>query len=143
VLRVEPEIIANDVAAGAVSLALHPMLDHGDASNLTHRTAECAGVQSPLAFWQMHNLLFERQSDHWRADDSVMLQLGSELGLDTGALSTCINEPATQEKIARMDQQRRDEGIRLRPTFNINENRVEGALPYAQLQQKFAAVVAE
>ena len=136
-LRVEPEIIANQVAAGDVNLAFHPMLDHGEASNLTHRTAECAGAQNPLAFWQMHNLLFERQSNHWRADNSIMVQLGSELGLDTDALLACINDPATQEKITRMDQSRRDAGIRLRPTFKINDEMIEGAVPYAQLQQKF------
>ena len=71
------------------------------------------------------------------------VQLAGELDLDTDALLACINDPATQEKIARMDQSRRDAGVRLRPTFSINDEMIEGAVPYAQLQQRFAETGAE
>jgi len=142
-MRVEPDIIANEVAAGTVSLAFNPVLDHGDSSSLAHRTAECAGAQSPLAFWQMHNLLFERQNEVWYSGEEVVMQLTDELGLDADAMRTCLDDPVINDKIVRLDQMRRDQGIRLRPSFDINGKVVEGAIQYAQFQQVFAEALAQ
>lgn len=133
-LRVEPELIANYVANGTLSLAFHHMLDHGAASNLAHRTVECAGAQNPLAFWQMHDLLFARQNEIWaNGDEATMAQWASEIGLDAETMMTCLADPATDAKVVRMDQARRDAGIRLRPTFDLNGQLIQGGVPYAQL----------
>ena len=142
-LRVEPEIIANQVAAGTVKLAFNPVLDHGDSSSLAHRTAECAGAQSPLAFWRMHNRLFERQDEVWYSGEEVVMQLTDELGLDVDAMRACLDDPAINDKVVRLDQMRRDLGIRLRPSFDINGKVVEGAVQYPQFQQVFAEALAQ
>ena len=142
-LRVEPEIVANYVANGTVNLAFHHVLDHGARSQLTHLTAECAGQQSPVAFWQMHNLLFERQNEAWNGDAALMASWAGEIGLDPAAMAVCLSAPATAEKITRMDQARRDAGIRLRPSFDLNGQLIQGAVPYAQLQTLFDAQLAQ
>lgn len=137
-LRVEPEIKTNFVANGLVSLAFVHMLDHGNASHVAHRAAECAGVQSPLAFWQMHNLLFERQSQLWGGNIELLATWASELGLDAAAMSSCMNDPAMAAKVEAIDQGRRNQGIRRRPTFDLNGRLIEGALPYDGFVQRFA-----
>lgn len=130
-LRTEPQIKADYVAQGAVSLSFHHVLDHGDASRLAHHAAECAGSQAPLAFWQMHDLLFARQSQIWGANVDTMTQWAGELGLDTTAFAACMADDTLLQKVERLDQARRDAGIRQRPSFDLNGDIVAGALPYA------------
>ncbi len=43
----------------------------------------------------------------------------------------CLDDPAIAEKVQRMDQARRDLGIRSRPSFVANDQLVQGALAYA------------
>ena len=142
-LRVEPEIIANEVASGTVSLTFHHVLDHGDRSNLAHRSVECAGAQDALAYWQMHDLLFERQDRFWASGDQVISEIVDELGLDADAMQACLADPATNDKITRMDQARRQQGVRLRPSFDINGRLVEGSIPYSLFQQLFAETLTQ
>jgi protein-disulfide isomerase len=131
VLRVEPEILRDYVAAGTVQLAFHHVLDHGAASKTAHLAAECAGSQAPLAFWRMHDLLFEQQDQLWQANLDTVAQMAGELGLDAAAFGACMADPAAEAKVTRLDQERRDRGVRLRPTFDINGRMIEGAIPYA------------
>lgn len=131
-VRVEPEIKADYVAQGKVALLFHHVIDHGDASRLAHRAAECAGAQSPLAFWRLHDVIFERQGELWNAAPETMAALAASVGLDDTAFRVCMNDPAIVDKVARMDQQRRDAGIRLRPSFDINGRLIAGGIPYQQ-----------
>lgn len=134
-LQVEPQLIANYVAPGKVSLAFSHALDLGDASLLASKTAECAGRQDPLAFWRMHGLLFERQGELWSATPDLMVQFATELNLDGAQLRTCLDDPAIVETINRQVQVRNELGIRRRPSFAINGQIVEGAVPYTVFAQ--------
>ncbi len=135
-LQVEPQVIANWVAEGSVQLTFWHVLDHGD-SPVAHRAAECAGAQSPLKFWEMHDQLFARQNELWGAADRMALEIATGLGLDTAAFSACMADPAVAEKVTRMDATRRAAGIRLRPTFDINGRILPGAQPYSNLVLTF------
>ena len=102
-LRVEPEIKRDYVDRGTVRLAFHPFLDRGDAPATTlHAAAECAGAQAPLAFWRMHDLIFEHQGDLWQAEAADVLGYAAELGLDVATFAACLNDPVTAEKLARL-----------------------------------------
>jgi protein-disulfide isomerase len=143
VLRVEPEIRRAYVADGRVSLAFHPMLDHGDTSRLAHRTAECAAAQDPSTFWIMHDLLFERQNEIWQAGPALMVNWAIEIGLDGSTMGACLDDPAIAGKVARLDQARRDAGIRARPSFDLNGRLIQGALPYEQFTLLFEDILSQ
>lgn len=140
-LQVEPELIDRYVADGRLSLAFHHVLDHGDASSMTHRAVECAGVQDPLAFWDVHTLFFERQGEFWRTDEAQVIEIAAEIGLDKEALATCMADPAVQAKVTRMDQARRDAGIRLRPSFDLNGEILQGSVPFSAFQETIDALL--
>lgn len=142
-LQVEPLIKNEYVAAGEVRLAFNPMLDHGEPSRISAHAAECAGAQSPLAFWQMHDALFSRQSELWQATDETMVSFANALGLDGEAMRACLADPAIADKIVRLDQARRDEGVRLRPTFDLNSKRLQGAIPYEAFAQEIDQALAQ
>ena len=137
-LRVEPQIKEQFVAAGMVNLAFSHVLDHGNSSRVAHRAVECAGQQSPMAFWQYHDLLFERQGQLWNTTAELLVGWAGELALDTNAMASCLDDPTIAELVERIDQDRRSRGIRLRPTFAVNERLIEGAIPYEGFVQAFA-----
>jgi protein-disulfide isomerase len=136
VLRVEPEIVQKYVAAGQVQLILWHVLDHGQSAQ-AHQAAECAGQQSPIAFWQMHDTLFERQGELWNLENATLVAFAGELGLDTASFESCLSDQSVIDKIARMDQERRAAGIRLRPSFDVNGQIIQGAIPYDSFAQLF------
>jgi protein-disulfide isomerase len=135
VLRVEPEIVADYVATGKVRLAFHHVLDHGQSSQTAHVAAECAGRQSPLAFWRLHGILYERQAELWRTTPELMAEFASAAGLDAEAFAACVADPDVAAHVERMDQERRAAGIRQRPSFDVNGRIIEGSLPYPALAQ--------
>jgi len=133
VLRVEPELSAAYVGDGTVRLAFHHWMDGSSATWLAHSAAECAGAQQPLAFWQMHNLIFERQGELWSAGGDVYDAIAGELGLDATAFAQCMADPAVADKLTRMDGKQRALNLRGRPSFLINDRLVEGAAPFSVL----------
>lgn len=137
-LRVEPEIKTNYVANGLVSLAFSHVLDHGNSSRTAHQAAECAGAQSPEAFWTMHDLLFNRQAQLWNTTPELLTGWAAELGLEESVFASCLNDSVITDKVAAIDQMRRDQGVRIRPSFDLNGRLVEGALPYERFTQLFA-----
>jgi protein-disulfide isomerase len=134
VLGTEPQIVENYVKTGKVKLVFWHVLDFGDNSQAASEAAECAGEQS--FFWEMHALLFERQSQMWRNPRQMAVELAGEVSeLDQDRFRTCMTEARYAEKVRADDQARRRMRVRLRPTFDINGQRVQGALPYEQLSR--------
>jgi protein-disulfide isomerase len=142
VLRVEPEILATYVANGSVNLSFRPMLDHGP-SLVAHHAAECAGDQDPFQFWVMHDLLFERQNELWSNTSTVVTSMAAQLGLEADAFAACLADPAVAEKVTRLDQERRDAGVRLRPSFDLNGRMIPGAQPFTTFARLFDEILAE
>lgn len=141
-LRVEPEIVQNYVATGLVQLAFWHVLDHRQSA-LAHQAAECAGQQSPLAFWRMHDTIFERQGELWNLENATLVGIAGELGLETAAFESCLSDQNVIDKVARMDQERRAAGIRLRPSFDVNGQIIQGAVPYDSFVQLFDRLLAQ
>ena len=139
-IRDEPSIRTNYVANGSVRLLFHPVLDHGRSLEL-HTIAECAGEQDPLAFWKVHDLLFERQNEAWAATNEVVLSWLDDLKLDQAKLQSCTSDGAVSEKLVGIDRERVNAGIRLRPTFQVNERTIEGAIPYEQFAKLFEGLL--
>lgn len=132
-LRVEPQIRAEYVAAGDVALAFHHVLDHGNSA-LLHQAVECAGAQAPRAYWELHDLLFENQNSLWRAGVDDIVALAQPLALDGDSLATCLTQGQFAEKVTAMDGARRDRGIRSRPSFAVNDRIIQGAIPFTTFQ---------
>ncbi len=124
------------MAPGQVRIGYWYILDF-PPSLAAAQAAECAGAQDPQAFWRMHRLLYERQSQLWSADADTYGAFAREIGLDGEAFEGCMADPAVAERIQEMDRQRRDADIRVRPSFDINGQIYRGALPYNTLEQIF------
>ncbi|MCX6045331.1 MAG: Rcas_1661 family thioredoxin-like (seleno)lipoprotein [Chloroflexi bacterium] len=134
-LRVEPQLLTNYVAKGLVSFAFSPVLDFGTPSLVASEAAECAGQQNPVAFWKMHDLLYQHQGQISTPNPDLMVQLAKEIGLDDAVLKNCLADPAVAAKVERMGKARNDLGIRARPSFSINGKIFQGSLSYLNFSQ--------
>ena len=105
----------------AMERTLHP-----DACNAAI-AAECARRQN--RFWEYHDRLFEHQHT---LDRDSLFRYARELELDIPTFRTCLDDPATRERIADDVRAGVAAEIKSTPTLFINGRRVDGALerPY-------------
>ena len=138
-LTVEPILIERYVVTGKVLYIFRPVLNHGTASLVTTAAAFCAGEQD--AFWPMHELLFERQSEVATTRDAdlpnLMSRYAAELGLTVTTFTTCLEGGATQQLAENLDAEQRQRGIRVQPVFEIGEIRLIGLQPF----ERFAEII--
>jgi len=91
----------------------------------------------------MHDTIFARQGELWNLQNATLVGFAADLGLDTAAFESCLSDQSTIDKIARMDQERRAVGIRLRPSFDVNGQIIQGAVPYESFAQLFDKLLAQ
>ena len=111
-----------------------------------HRNAMLAAVASEAAgeqgkFWEMHNMLFENQTE-WAEENNakeIFTGYAQELGLDTAKFTEALDSNFNAERI----QTDMDEGIALgvnsTPTFFINGEKINGVISYDEFIQKIDA----
>ena len=90
----------------------------------------CAGDQN--AFWKFHEKLFENASS---LNDDLYATLAANLGLDTAAFETCMNDHKHKAAIEADMQFAIDLGVQSTPTFFINGLAIVGAQPLSVFQQ--------
>ena len=95
---------------------IHPHAQHAAEA------AEAAGVQG--RFWEMHDLLFERQR---RLDDRHLLEYAQDLGLDSAKLERELMEHAHAERVREDFLSGVRSGVNGTPTFFINGARHDGS----------------
>jgi protein-disulfide isomerase len=100
VLETWPELEQKYVDSGQVRLMIKhiPTADQ-PATMAAAEAAECAGQQQ--AFWQMFDLLFQRQDDWLKASDVAVTLKGyaEQLKLDGAAFATCLDQGQTKGKV--------------------------------------------
>lgn len=106
---------------------------HPDAC-LAAAGAECAAQQD--RFWDYHDRLFE---DQRALDRDSLFRHARELGLDIPAFRTCLDDPATMERVRADVAAGTRMGVDSTPTIFINGRRVDGAL--TQPYYDFALVI--
>ena len=98
-LETQPALNEQYVETGQVMWVFKhlPLQSHPQALAAA-TAAECAGDQE--AFWEMHDLLFERVGE-WAVDqpDAVLTGLAGELGLDEPAFASCVASRAALERV--------------------------------------------
>jgi Protein-disulfide isomerase len=97
----------------------HPHAEHAA------ETAEWAARWG--RFWEMHDMLFERQSEDPEAlDDGNLLSYASELGLDSSDLKEAILEETYRPRVREDFMSGVRSGVNGTPTFFINGARHDG-----------------
>jgi protein-disulfide isomerase len=129
VLAIEPQIVEKYVRTGKLKLVFRGVLNHSERSVRTTEAAFCAHQQQK--FWQLHEILYEKQPDVWNTPDSdlvpLMLRFGQQIeGLDQPRFAKCINERQMLDTIRKIDTEQRTRGIIIQPIFEIGTRRIIG-----------------
>jgi protein-disulfide isomerase len=97
--------------------------------------AMCAGAQGK--FWAMQDAVFATQPQWGRMSDPapVFERIASEIGIDRDRWNACLSSPKIEALIA-ADQARASRmGVRATPTFLVNGELIEGAVPIEPLRR--------
>lgn len=107
------------------------------------RAAEAAGVQN--AFWDMHDMLFERQNEWSNSRDAGDLFAGyaEALGLDTTQFEADYNSDSAKNTVKAHEQAGRRIGVAGTPTFVLNGEKITNPTSYEAFRSLVVSIAGE
>lgn len=116
------------------------MFPNGDRAA---RAAECAGEQE--RFWPMHDSVYAHQADWKRGGDAdaLLRGLAEQVVPDGARWASCYAADRQGDRTAAANAGARRLGVRATPTFFVNGQMVEGALPLPAMRQGLNAMLGE
>lgn len=142
-LETLPTLEREFVATGKVFYKHVPfvlgMFPNGDRAA---RAAECAGEQD--RFWQMHDSVYVHQKEWKRGSDAdgLLRSLAQGVVPDGEKWAACYAAGRQDARTAAANSVAASLGVRATPTFFINGQMVEGALPLDVMRQGLNAMLA-
>jgi cyclophilin family peptidyl-prolyl cis-trans isomerase len=115
-----------------------PLLSIHDRAALATQAAEAAGIQGK--FWEMHDLLFERQGEWGGSGVTVeqfetwLVERATELGLDVEKFKTDLNSPELVALAQKAWEDGQTSGLPGTPFLLINGQPYQGDMSYATLK---------
>ena len=139
-----PELHDEFIATGKVRWTYIPFV-MGNFPNGAEstRSAECAAEQD--AFWEMHDLLYEKQNE-WkgtRNPTSLFDGYAEQLGLDGRAFAACYRDNSVGDRIALHNRAAVALRVRATPSFFINGRLVEGSIPKEQFRMVLSSLAGD
>lgn len=95
-------------------------------------SAYCAGEQGK--FWEMHDKLYQHQSDTFGADKNDLAQLASELGIYNQQFQTCFDSQKYLSLIKKNYADSQTLQVKGTPTWFFNGKKYEGAISVDDLE---------
>lgn len=119
----------------------YPMQKSHGNSMLAAQAAEAAGQQ--LRFWEMHDLLFERQRDWAEIPDAhaLFLKYAEELRLDLGRFKRDLRDNTVRKKIYRDMMEGQLAQVTSVPTFFLNGKRIPNSRDETEFEQKIVNAI--
>lgn len=133
-VEVEPKLVEAYVASGKVRIVARHLLQLGENSRLAAEASECAGDQG--LFWEMRAAIYERQNDLYTTNDmrGALQFIAGEVGADRQAVAACLEAGTHRAAVEADFRAAQEDGIRSRPVFDINDERIVGGREFADLQ---------
>jgi protein-disulfide isomerase len=108
-----------------------PMHRH---ANITSRAAEAASLQGK--FWEMHNKIFENQTEWANSDDalSILLRYAQEIGLNVDTFKVDLEKDSVRDKVSSDVTEGNSIGVDRTPTLFLN-GVIQNKLSYDSLKE--------
>lgn len=107
------------------------------------RAATCVAEQGDDPFWAMHDTLFARQ-DTWketRYADQLFRSYAVVAGAEGDAFDACYRDARSSDRVMAANALATKTGVRSTPTFFVNGQLVQGALPLAEFRKVLDAAL--
>ena len=132
-----PDLIEQYVDTGKIRYVYRefPLTELHPAAQKASEAALCAGEQGK--YWEMNELLFERQSEWSQAEEpaSSLKDYAEELALDSSAFNDCLDSGETAVIIQGDGLAGQSLGVNATPYFFINDLPIRGGLSIDSLGQ--------
>jgi protein-disulfide isomerase len=90
----------------------------------------CADQQGNDKFWELHDLLFENQTNLTPENAKEEINgFAKQIGLNTDAFDKCLSSPEAAQRVQNESEEARSIGVSSTPTFVVNGMIVPGANP--------------
>lgn len=130
-----PALNEEFIASGKVFYKYMPIVMGFPNGDSAARAAECAANEGK--FWPMHDRLFAGQTE-WRKNGApvpVYERYAKELGLDAVEFAACLQDGRTDGRTRQATDVAQQLGVRATPTFAVDGEGIEGALPLDVFQK--------
>lgn len=106
----------------------------GPESIRAAEAAACANEQGQ--FWPYHDAIFanQRGENQGAFRNDTLKAIAAALGLDEAAFNDCLDSDRYREAVEAETAAGQERGVRSTPTLFINGEKIEGAIPFEQLQ---------
>jgi protein-disulfide isomerase len=127
------QLASQYIDTGKVKLVYHNFPIIGPESETAAQAAECAGDQNK--FWAYANYLFTHQNgeNSGAFSSGALKNFAAQLGLDQSTFNTCLDSGKYSATVRQQVAEGQQRGVNVTPTFFINGQKQEGALPYDQM----------
>lgn len=95
-------------------------------------------------FWPYHDVIFENQrGENVNAYNTTALKnFAAAIGMNTEEFNSCLDSGKYSRAVRSELEEARNRDVRSTPTLFVNGEKVEGAVPFAQLQSMIETIVA-
>lgn len=133
----EPLIRENYIKTGKVKMVFRGFQFLGPESILAGQAADCAEEQGN--FWNYHDAIYTAEAKDGQENNGNMTRdffigLAKNAGLDVAKFTSCYDSSKYAEAVTKGTQDAAALGVNSTPTFFVNGQMVNGALPFSQFQ---------
>ncbi|MFZ2681613.1 MAG: DsbA family protein [Patescibacteria group bacterium] len=115
-----------------------PLTDIHPGADLAAEASECANEQGK--FWEYHDVLY-RNSGNFTED--ALVDFATQLNLNTGSFRTCLQSGKYTDEVAQDLADGVAAGVTGTPTFFLNGEKIDGAVPFSTFKEIVEAFLAE
>lgn len=136
-----PGIIKNYVDTGKARIVFRYFPGHGNGADAM-KIMLCANEQDK--FWTLHDVFFNNQNlmNSGTVDVAGMKKLAVDNGVDSGKLDACLAANKYDAKLAKDTQLGQAAGVGGTPSFAVNGQLVEGAVPFSSFKAAIDSLLA-
>ena len=113
-----------------------PLTDLHPGADLAAQAGGCAHEQGK--FWDYHDLLFRNQGDF---NEAVLIDYAGQLDLNIGQFRTCLQDGQYEAEVAQDLADGVAAGVTGTPTFFMNGERIDGAIPFSTFKDIVQAFI--
>ena len=133
----ESLLISNYVETGQVLYEYRPLGFLGVDSVRAAEASFCAAEQN--MFWEYHDVVFENYSTQGGYTEERLLDFAETLELDQQDFASCLSNGDMANMVENSSALASADGVTGTPSFIVNGRKLDGNIPYSDLQEAIAA----
>src|SRR5699024_1262403 len=130
-----PQLVNDYIETGKVKFSFINVLFHGEESKLGSLAAESVYKQSPDAYWEFHQALFNEQPSEnhdssWITPEKILEVASGVSAIDTDKLKSAIENGSEMNEVNKDSELVTEYEVNLTPSIMVNGTMIEDPFDY-------------